>query len=111
MTVTSLKIFITKNENTEKIILLDKPILLNSCSEIFVKSVSIFLNYDNLNKNIHHYTYDRKGANTKINFKDGYYTFNILKIELEQVDSTGKCTIKSDKELNLQTCLHIPRCY
>ena len=52
-----------------------------------------------------------KGANKKINFKDGYYTFNILKtefenvgnIELEQVDYSGKCKIKSDKELNLQT--------
>ena len=52
-----------------------------------------------------------KGANKKINFKDGYYTFNILKtelenvgnIELKQVDYSGKCTIKSDKELNLQT--------
>ena len=106
----SLKIFISKNENFEKTITLDDPIILNSCSEMFVKSTSIFWNYDNLNKNFH-YTYNTKGANTKINFKDGYYTFNILKtefenvgnIELEQVDYSGKCKIKSDKELNLQT--------
>ena len=74
---------------------------------MFVKSVSVFLNYNNLDQNIHHYTYD----NTKIGFKDGYYTFKILKtelenvgaIELEQVNFSGKCTIKSDKTLNLQT--------
>ena len=107
----ALKIFISKNENSEKIIPLDEPIILNSCHEMptimFVKSVSIFLNYNNLHENIHYYTYD----NTKIDFKDGYYTFNILKtelenvgaIELEQVDFSGKCTIKSDKTLNLKT--------
>ena len=102
----SLKIFIKKDE-TQKIIPLDKPIILNGCHKMFVKSVSIFWNYNNLNKNIHHYTYDGR----KINFKDGYYTFNILKtefenvgeIELEQVAYSGKCTIKSDKALNLQT--------
>ena len=106
----SLKIFITKDENSEKRIQLDVPIILNNCHEIFVKSVSIFLNYNNLDQN----TYD----NTKIGFRDGYYTCNILKtefennkvvvkcggaIELEQVDFSGKCTIKSHKTLNLQT--------
>ena len=107
----ALKIFISKNENSEKIIPLDEPIILNSCHEMpatmFVKSVSTFSNYNNLDKNIHHYTYD----NRKIGFKDGYYTFNILKtglenvgaIELEQIDFSGKCTIKSDKTLNLQS--------
>ena len=113
----SLKIFIpkgSKNETgdgREKTIALDDPIILNSCSEMFVKSISIFWNYNNLDANIHHYTYDTQGANTKIGFKDGYYTFNILKtefenvgkIELEQIDFSGKCTIKSDKTLNLQT--------
>ena len=106
----SLKIFISKDE-TEKIIPLDEPIVLNNCQEtpatMFVKSVSVFWNYNNLHENIHYYTYD----NTKIDFKDGYYTFNILKtelenvgaIELEQIDFSGKCTIKSDKTLNLKT--------
>ena len=63
-----------------------------------------------MNKNFY-YNYDTTGENTKISFKDGYYTFNILKtefentgkIELEQVEYSGKCTIKSDKELNLKT--------
>ena len=60
----SLKIFISK----------DEPIILNNChdskaAKVFVKSVSIFLNYNNLDQNIHHYTYD----GTKIGFKDGYY--------------------------------------
>ena len=79
----SLKIFITKDENSQKIIPLDEPIILNNCNKtsatMFVKSVSIFWNFNNLYKNIHHYTYD----NRKIDFKDGYYTFNILKTELE----------------------------
>ena len=39
------------------------------------------MNFNNLYKNIYHYTYD----NRKINFNDGYYTFNILKTELENV--------------------------
>ena len=101
----SLKILIPKG--TEKIIKLDEPIKLCNCSDMFVKSISIFWNYNNLDANIHHYTYN----NTKIGFKDGYYTFNILKtefenvgkIELEQVNYSGKCKIKSDKTLNLQT--------
>ena len=104
----SLKVFI---ENSEKIITLDDPITLNSCSKMFVNSINIFWNYDNLKQNIHHYTYDTKGANTKINLKDGYYTFDLIKtefenvgdIELEKVDYSGKCKIQSDKELNLQT--------
>ena len=107
---TSLKIFIKKNENSRKTITLDDPIILNSCSQMFIKSISIFLNYNNLNKDFH-YTYDTQGSNTKITFKDGYYTFNVLKtefenvgnIELEKVDYSGKCKIKSDKELNLET--------
>ena len=106
----SLKIFISKDE-TEKIILLDEPIVLNNCQEtpatMFVKSVSVFWNYNNLHENIHYYTYD----NIKINFKDGYYTFNTLKtelenvgaIELEQIEFSRKCTIQSDETLNLQT--------
>ena len=69
----SLKIFIAKNENQEKTIKLDKPITLCNCSDMFVKSISIFWDYNNLNENFH-YTYDTKAANTKINFKDGYYT-------------------------------------
>ena len=97
----SLKIFISKDE-TEKIIPLDEPIILNNCQEtpamMFVKSASIFWNYNNLYKNIHYYTYD----NRKIYFKDGYYTFKILKaelenvgkIELEQVEFSRICTIK-----------------
>ena len=40
----SLKVFISKNENSEKTITLDDPIMLNSCSEMFVKSISIFWN-------------------------------------------------------------------
>ena len=103
----SLKVFI---ENSEKIITLDNPITLNSCSKMFVNAVTIFWNYNNLNQNIH-YTYDTKGANTKINLKDGYYTFDQIKtefenvgdIKLEKVDYSGKCKIQSDKELNLQT--------
>ena len=52
----SLKIFITKDETSkrgpqsgsEKIIPLDEPIILTNCSKMFVKSVSIFWNYNNL---------------------------------------------------------------
>ena len=46
----ALKIFITKDENSQKIIPLDEPIILNNCRKMFVKSVSIFLNYNNLDK-------------------------------------------------------------
>ena len=99
----SLKVFI---ENSEKTITLDNPIRLNSCSNISVNAVTIFWNYNNLSENIH-YTYN----NRKINLKDGYYTFDLLKtefenvgdIELEKVEYNGKCKIQSDEDLNLQT--------
>ena len=52
--IIALKIFITKDENSQKIIPLDEPIILNTdpnnCCEMFVKLVSIFLNYNNLNQ-------------------------------------------------------------
>ena len=35
----SLKIFITKDENSEKIIPLDEPLILTNCNKMFVKSV------------------------------------------------------------------------
>ena len=44
----SLKIFISKDENSQKIIPLDEPIILSNCQEtpatMFVKSVSVFWN-------------------------------------------------------------------
>ena len=61
----SLKIYIPKNENFGKTITLDDPIILNSCSEMLVKSISIFWNYDNLNEN-YYYTYDTQGAKMDI---------------------------------------------
>ena len=72
-----------------------------------LKSVSIFWDYNNLNENIHYYTY----GGTKIKFKDGYYTFDILRsewakfwtIELKPIKFSRKCTIKSNKILNLKT--------
>ena len=50
-------------------------------------------------------------ANTKVVFKKGYYTFDTLKkefentgkIELEAIESTGKCKLRSDKKMNLKT--------
>ena len=39
----ALQIFITKDENSEKKIPVDEPIILINCKEMFVKSVSIFL--------------------------------------------------------------------
>ena len=112
--MTNLKIFIPKNEtggDNEAVLKLDEPIKLYNCLKMFVNSISIFWDYNNLDSNIHTYTYDTGGANTKIGFKDGYYTFNILKtefektgsIEIKQLDFSGKCTIKTDKTINLQT--------
>ena len=80
---------------------MDKPITLNNCHEMFIKSVSIFWDYNNLNENIHYYTY----GGTKIKFKDGYYTFDILKselaktgtIELKPIKFSRKCTINQMK--------------
>ena len=51
------------------------------------------------------------GANTKVTFQKGYYTFNILKkefenvgeIELEEIPFLGKCKIKTNKKMNLKT--------
>ena len=78
---------------------------------MIVNGVNIFWGYDNLDKNIHNYIYDVGGANSKVILQDGYHTFNNLKtefenhgnIELEKIDYNGKCTIKSDKQMNLKT--------
>ena len=107
----NMKIFIPKDQNPSKTIELDNSIILNNCSKIFVNAVNIFWNYDNLSKNTHNYIYDVGGANSKVILQDGYHTFINLKtefenqgnIELEKVDYNGKCTIKSDKQMNLKT--------
>ena len=106
----SFKIFITKQENFEKIITLDEAFTLDSCSNITIKSVSIFWDYNNLEEK-YFYNYDIDSANKKVSFKEGYYTFHNLKtefenvgnIELEQVSYSGKCKIRSDKKINLKT--------
>ena len=101
------KVYITKEENK---ISLDKSLVLNHCHKMFVKSASIFWNYNNLDET-YFYNYDVDGSNTKVTFKKGYYSFsslkkefeNIGKIELEEIPSTGKCRITTDKKMNLKT--------
>ena len=73
----SFKIFISKKEK-RKIILLDEPLVLNNCHKMFVKSTSIFWDYNNLDES-YFYNYDVDGVNTKVTFKEGYYTFSSLK--------------------------------
>ena len=106
----SLKIYISKNENKNVLVRLDKPLKLCNCAEMNVKKITIFWDYNNLCANLHYYYYDTTGPNTKIGFKDGYYTFSILQrelktkgIELKKIDFSGKCTIKCNKKLNLGT--------
>ena len=107
---TSLKIFIPKNENAGKTITLDDPIILSSCSEIFIKSISVFWDYNNLSET-YFFNYDIDGVNTKVSFKEGYYTFNTIKnifegigdTKLEEEKYTAKCKIRSDKKINLRT--------
>ena len=105
--VKTFKVFITKR----KTISLDESLVLNHhCHKMFVKSASIFWDYNNLNET-YFYNYDVDGNNTKVTFKKGYYTFSSLKkefentgkIELEEIPFTGKCKIKSDKKMNLKT--------
>ena len=108
--VKTFKIFISKEENKRKIISLDEPLFLNNCHKMFLKSISIFWDYNNLNSN-YFYNYDIDSANTKVAFKEGYYSFSLLKkefentgkIELEEIPFTGKCKIKTDKKINLKT--------
>ena len=105
----SFKIFISKKEK-RKIILLDEPLVLNNCHKMFVKSTSIFWDYNNLDES-YFYNYDVDGNNTKVTFKEGYYNFSSLKkefentgeIELEEIPFTGKCKLKTDKKMNLKT--------
>ena len=81
--VKTFKVFITKEENK---ISLDESLVLNHCHKMFVKSASIFWNYNNLDETYFH-NYDVDGNNTKITFKKGYYSFSSLKKEFE---NTGK---------------------
>ena len=106
----TFKIFIPKEEHLRKIISLDKSLVLNHCHKIFLKSVSVFWDYNNLNSN-YFYNYDIDGVNTKVTFQEGYYNFDRIKklmetdgnIELEANFSTGKYKLKSDKKMNLKT--------
>ena len=108
--VKTFKIFISKSENSRKIISLDEPLVLNNCHKMFLKSIHIFWDYNNLNSN-YFYNYDIDSANTKVTFKEGYYNFSSLKkefentgkIQLEEIPFTGKCKIKTDKKINLKT--------
>ena len=106
----TFKIFISKDKNQRKVISLDEPLVLNYCHKMFLKSTHIFWDYNNLNSS-YFYNYDVDGRNTKVTFKEGYYSFPSLKkefentgqIELEEIPFTGKCKIKSDKKMNLKT--------
>ena len=105
----SFKIYIPKKEKT-KIIELDETLVLNNCNKMYVKSVNIFWDYNNLNSS-YFYNYDVDGSNAKVTFKGGYYNFSSLKkefenigsIELEEIPFTGKCKLKTDKKMNLKT--------
>ena len=78
---------------------MDETLVLNNCHKMFVKSTSVF------------WDYDVDGVNTKVTFKEGYYNFSSLKkefentgkIELEEIPFTGKCKLKTDKKMNLKT--------
>ena len=106
----TFKIYITKEENKRKIISLEENLVLNDCHKMFLKSASIFLDYNNLDTS-YFYNYDVDGVNTQVTFKEGYYTFSLLKkefentgkIKLEEIPFTGKCKLKTDKKINLKT--------
>ena len=99
------KILIKKEESNRKVVSLKEPLVLSHCNKIFLKSASIFWDYNNLNEK-YFYNYDLDGTNTKVVFKNGYYNFSQIKksfentgnIELEEIPSLGKCNIKSDKK-------------
>ena len=74
MTIKTFKVFITKERNLFE---LNESLVLNHCQKMYVKSVSIFWNY-NLDET-YFYNYDVDGVNTKITFKKGYYSFSSLK--------------------------------
>ena len=103
----TFKVFITKETSDFE---LDKSLVLTGCRKIIPKSVSIFWNYDNLNET-YFFNYDVDGVNTKVTFKKGYYIFDTIKdyienignMKLQEIKSTGKCKLRSDKKTNLKT--------
>ena len=105
--VKTFKIYISKEG---KIIELDEALVLNQCHKMYIKSVSIFWDYNNLDET-YFFNYDVDNANTKVTYKKGYYTFNTIKklmenvgnIDLEAIKETGKCKIRSDKKVNLKS--------
>ena len=108
MMMKTFKVYITKENN---IFSLDEALVFNgNCYKMFIKSVTIFWNYNNLDET-YFYNYDMDGVNTKVTFKEGYYTFdelknlfeNVGKIEMEAEKYTGKCKLKTDKKMNLKT--------
>ena len=73
----TFKVFISKEENSRKYFSLEEALVLNHCDKLFLKSLSIFWDYNNLSPS-YFYNYDVDGANTKTSLQNGYYTFKSI---------------------------------
>ena len=95
-------------EGTNKVIILDEAILINSNNlHILVKKATVFWNYDNIVTSVNNeLTYN----GNKKTIEQGYWTFNMLKKEiksygtvtLEANEHDGTCFITSDNVINLK---------
>ena len=95
-------------EGTNKVIILDEAILINSNNlHILVKKATVFWNYDNIVTSVNNeLTYN----GNKKTIEQGYWTFNMLKKEvegygtvtLEANEHDGTCSITSDNVINVK---------
>ena len=95
-------------DGKDKRIDLDETLTIDKDNpEIFLKLATVYWNYNNVFASQNEtFTYDRRN----ISINPGYWTFDMLvdkfktigKITLTKTSGNGKCTIESDKDMNLK---------
>ena len=96
------------NQEREKRLDLDETLTIDKNDpEILLKSATVYWNYNNVfTLQNETFAYDRRN----ISINPGYWTFDMLaekfktigKITLTKTSENGKCTIESDKDMNLK---------
>ena len=95
-------------EDDEKVIKLEEPLDIKYDSFIYVKTLSIFWNYNNVYSG---YNDEIVHGSTTVKFEPGFWTFDLIKKKFESIDNNLKitanlhkntCTITSDANLQLK---------
>lgn len=88
-------------EDNRKELELDESLVINRDSYIYVKTVSIYWNYNNVYSGYNDEIYY---GPRKINFDQGYWTFELLSGNIKVIKNMHNniCTITTDSNLHLK---------